>query len=540
KYILVFFVLISFTLQFKIDPSKQFILDKYGRSVIFHGVNVVYKLPPYIPKTDEFDPFYSLSSEDIVNMKKMGFNLVRLGVIWESVEIEEDIYDYEYLHKMRDLVNRWGDNGIYTIVDAHQDVVARNFCGEGIPSFYIDQMNIAKQCNTSTISKILGLIKVCKPWSTYNFRYDEKGLPLIEDCVKHSFVDYHFSPEMTSAYKFFFDNINGVQDKFAKFWQVVAKEFKGNEYVIGYDIWNEPFPGGLWDNLSLIFPNKADMTQAYPLYAKVDSAIREIDPNYILFFENMPFPDTIPLFGGMFWGRFKKLPASEEYPQVYNVHNYCCWAGPNVCNGKPEPDLKTSKKTCPKFHNRKVEKNKKDSKKLNVPLIVTEFGACSDTEACYNEIVSLVTACENNLVSWAYWNYKPYEDFTTSAIAMVEKEGLYNKDGTIQEIKERSLSRAYVQYYQGEPLSFNFINENTSFKSTFIYDSNIRESTTIYFNRNFFYKSGYKVQLSLNGMEIRFEINEIDENYITINKIDQSLHGKSWEILFTPLIQVEK
>lgn len=261
---------------------------------------------------------------------------------------------------------------------------------------------------------------------------------------------------MVSAYKAFFNNENNIQDKYADFWRVVAKEFKGNEYVIGYDIWNEPFPGGLWDDLTLLLPNKGDMLQALPMYTKIDKAIREIEPNYILFFENMPFPDTIPLLGGFFLGKFTELPSDSKNPQVYNVHNYCCLAGPGVCNGKPEPDLKTSKETCPKFHDRKVKKNIKDSRELNVPLILSEFGACSDSEACYNEIIGTVRACEKNLVSWAYWNYKPYGDFTTSAIALVEKEGIYNKDGTVQIFKERSLSRAYVRYYQGLPVSFAF------------------------------------------------------------------------------------
>jgi hypothetical protein len=29
-----------------------------------------------------------------------------------------------------------GEFGIYTMVDAHQDVMARIACGEGIPDFY--------------------------------------------------------------------------------------------------------------------------------------------------------------------------------------------------------------------------------------------------------------------------------------------------------------------------------------------------------------------------------------------------------------------
>ena len=518
--------------QFKVDPKKKFILDKDGRTIIFHGVNVVYKLPPYIPKTDSFDPYYSLSDEDISYMKKMGFNLVRLGVIWESVEREEGKYDLEYLKKMSEIVNKLGENGIYSIVDAHQDCFSRNFCGEGVPYFYTEKIGYETQCSGSFISKVLGLVNVCKPLSQYDFGRDDKGLPLIEDCKKRSFVDYHFSPEMTSAYKSFYENKYDIQEKFAKFWQVVAKEFKGNKYVVGYDIWNEPFPGGLFDNLSLLWPNKADMEQIAPVYAKVDKAIREVDPDYISFFENMPFPDNLPLFGGLIVGKFTKTPADQKYPQVYNVHNYCCLSGPTVCNG-PEPDLETAKTRCPKYHEKKVEKNIKDAEQLQVPLIISEFGACSDSLACLHEIWSVVRAAEKNLVSWAYWMYKPYGDFTTSAIALVDKEGIFNANGTIQYVKERSLSRAYVQYYQGEPESFGFTNEETDFETVFKYNAAVSAPTVIYFNENFHYKNGYSLKIvnTKTGAEVIFHEDKV-ENYITISGIDKSLNEVPLKIIF--------
>ena len=149
-----------------------------------------------------------------------------------------------------------------------------------------------------------------------------------------------------------------------------------------------------------------------------------------------------------------------------NVHNYCCLSGPNVCSG-PEPDLKSAKTRCPKYHNKKIKKNLEDADELQVPLIISEFGACSDSEACYNEILGVVKAAEPNFVSWAYWMYKPFGDHTTSAIALVEKEGLFNVNGTIQDIKEKSLSRAYVQYYQGHPIDFNYVNDDTDFETSF-------------------------------------------------------------------------
>ena len=75
-------------------------IDVDGRTVLFHGVNVVYKVPPYIPSTGAFDPYDSLNDEDIANLVKWGFNFVRLGVMWEAVERSRNEFDTEYLDKI--------------------------------------------------------------------------------------------------------------------------------------------------------------------------------------------------------------------------------------------------------------------------------------------------------------------------------------------------------------------------------------------------------------------------------------------------------
>jgi len=110
--------------------------DHHGRSVLFHGVNIVYKVDPYIPNNDKFDPQTSMTDEDIDNLVKWGFNFVRLGVMWEAVERSPDTYNHTYLQEVEKLINKMGEKGIYTLVDAHQDVFARHICGEGVPDFY--------------------------------------------------------------------------------------------------------------------------------------------------------------------------------------------------------------------------------------------------------------------------------------------------------------------------------------------------------------------------------------------------------------------
>ena len=495
-YLLINFNILTTTNQFSIDPTNRFILDKHGRYSIFHGGNVVVKLPPYLPILDKFDYQYSLNTpHDLETMKRLGFNSVRLGVIWEAVEKAPGVYDDEYLDKVEQIINTLGENGIYTMVDAHQDVFSRQFCGEGVPYFYVNEMGYDKKCDASALTRILDFVGVCKTIEDFNFRFDENGLPLIEDCVTHNFQDYHFIAGFSSAYRNFYENRANIQDKFVEFWKKVVTRFKDNEYILGYDLWNEPAPGGPMEDIKSFIPGRPDIKDILPVYRKVDIELRKIKPNYILFFENTPVPDILPIFGGLFLGSMDEKPAGDDVPQVYNFHTYCCLSGTDTC-AHGEASYDKSIKVCPTFHQKQFKKEIKTAKKLNVPMFLSEFGACSDSLACYNEIISVMKITEENFISWSYWNYKPYGDHTTSAIEMVSYEGIYNDDGTVQNIKEKGLSRGYVMYYQGKPIDFKYqTNSNTNFETSFEYHKNITEPSVLYYNKGFFYKKGYNIQV---------------------------------------------
>jgi len=54
-----------------------------------------------------------------LNLAEWGFNIVRLGVMWEAVETSPGQYNETYISEINDLINALGDKGIYTLVDAH-------------------------------------------------------------------------------------------------------------------------------------------------------------------------------------------------------------------------------------------------------------------------------------------------------------------------------------------------------------------------------------------------------------------------------------
>jgi len=88
-----------------INQDLRMPVDNYGRALLLHGVNAVYKQSPYLPLAEGFDPEYSLSEIDIEYLLAYGFNLVRLGVLWEAVEVAPGVYNQTYLQAVERLVS---------------------------------------------------------------------------------------------------------------------------------------------------------------------------------------------------------------------------------------------------------------------------------------------------------------------------------------------------------------------------------------------------------------------------------------------------
>ena len=69
-----------------IDPVTRTFRDENNRARIFHGQNVVVKLPGYLPTDGAFDYQMSINDQDLEYLRSWGTKIIRLGVMWESVE----------------------------------------------------------------------------------------------------------------------------------------------------------------------------------------------------------------------------------------------------------------------------------------------------------------------------------------------------------------------------------------------------------------------------------------------------------------------
>ena len=144
--------------------------------------------------------------------------------MWEAVERTPDVFDDAYLVKVTELINKMGEKGLYTMVDAHQDVFARTICGEGVPAFYATDKQLNHSCR-GIIPGVLARLGICTPMKDYGYRKDENGWPVIEDCQTNPFAVYYTSPESESAFNRLYQNVDGLRDKFLAYWDKVASVF---------------------------------------------------------------------------------------------------------------------------------------------------------------------------------------------------------------------------------------------------------------------------------------------------------------------------
>jgi hypothetical protein len=124
-----------------------------------------------------------------------------------------------------------------------------------------------------------------------------------------------------------------------------------------------------------------------------------------MFFEPPYFPDTMNVEGGKVFNiGFEEAPGTNLDTQVLNDHSYCCQYG-FFCGENDEIPLDMIP-TCKDNHRKMITTRVDDSKRLGVPFILPEFGACSQKIDCALEIRALTEAADESLVGWAYWSYK--------------------------------------------------------------------------------------------------------------------------------------
>jgi hypothetical protein len=114
-----------------------------------------------------------------------------------------------------------------------------------VPWFYTPQ-KLDHRCPKTILAQAFHLADECISLDDLGLQYDKDGNPLIEDCAQQDFMQMYTAPEVASAFSALYQNEDGLLDKLMDFWAVVSKRFQDNEYVIGYDILNEPWAANMY------------------------------------------------------------------------------------------------------------------------------------------------------------------------------------------------------------------------------------------------------------------------------------------------------
>lgn len=134
--------------------GREFVLSSTGEPIILAGPNVVVKGPPYMPSVegttfcnDTVNPACTatgtctscetFNQADVDHIKSMGWNVIRLGVVWAGAQPEDkDSLDPAFLKRLHAVLNLTDKNGLHVVLDNHGDMVGSAGCGNGVPMWF--------------------------------------------------------------------------------------------------------------------------------------------------------------------------------------------------------------------------------------------------------------------------------------------------------------------------------------------------------------------------------------------------------------------
>lgn len=187
-------------------------VDEKGRERIFNGVNYVYK---GVEKDENGEIHYKneLTDEVLSALAAKGINILRLGFTWAGIEPEMTQFNTLYLQEIKDVVKRCETYGIYVFLDWHQDLYSP-FCygaGDGAPA-----------------------------WACLSRKHPKKPRFIWAE-------GYFFDRNVHRCFDAFWQNkevrSRGLRDRFCDMLKYTVAFFADCDNVMGYDVFNEPFPG---------------------------------------------------------------------------------------------------------------------------------------------------------------------------------------------------------------------------------------------------------------------------------------------------------
>ncbi len=327
----------------------RWLKDSAGRVLILRGMNVTGANKWPDPDTGKFFPSW-LSPEDFRRIASWGYNSVRFLIIWEAIEPERGKFDDEYLSDVYTITEWARDAGLLTVLDMHQDIYSRKFYGDGAPEWAVLDDGIPFTPRT--------------PW--YN---------------------NYLEPAVQRAYDSFWQNREGIQDEYFSAWRMVVEKFADADWIVGYDIMNEPFPGTTFN------PDEFDEKYLQPFYDKAISSITEIDSKHIIFIEPNAMRTNVLAGVG--------LPSALEFDKntlrnlAYAPHFYDPATTANYRYDNNKRRLKDA-----------IQAIYDDAERMGIPVWVGEWGVWEgDIGNGDRFLEDQLSVLDEFIAPWSFWNY---------------------------------------------------------------------------------------------------------------------------------------
>jgi endoglycosylceramidase len=392
--------------------SGTHIVDSRGRTVILHGVNVVFKPPPYLPRAGgpertRFD------ARDVRRLRAWGFDAIRLGVTWKALMPRPGVVDRAYLRRLLAVARLAERGGLYVLLDMHQDLWSERFQGNGAPD-----------------------------WAT-----EDDGIPF---SPVGPFPLNYFSQAVGRSFTNFYENRDGVRTRFGQAWAAVARAVRGESRILGFDLFNEPVCEVQVDPPCRIPP----LPDAYarwilPLYDGLIPSLRHADPTHPSAYE-----EGVQTNAGnpMLIGR-PPLPRWRFPGTILSHHVYCT------------PLLSSA--ACPQQEAAAFAEARAAGRRNRVAPLVTEFGATDDLTV----LRRVADGADRNGEGWLYWQYKTYDDPTTASSSGpggADAESIVDVRGHVKTAKLRVLSRAYPERVSGTGARWSYDDTTRVLRLSFV------------------------------------------------------------------------
>lgn len=500
--------------------------DTQGRFVLFRGVNFASrsKLPPYLPisplqskgiTSQELKTELRIIEPEIKRLAELGFNIVRLLVIWKAIEprpnpnLDHLLSEGEnYLNLVKEIIDMLYSYGLFVIIDFHQDIAHEVYGGDGFPDWAlaIDEFHVKPILLFNPFSNIKARDWAVGYYLNYLVRntlesFWKNNLKNIEEGLEGYPVRTHLEKTVGQTVKFFKDLNDG----------------KGHPAILGFSPFNEPHPVGLEKQFF-------EQNILKEFYSNVLKEINKFDHKAFIFIEprlewtvypatdsgielQFPFirdPEQIHTW----------LPTDSKFIEqyksqgIFSFHYYDPWTISYALFNVAD-NMHNKQKEWPKIF---IKLREAAISRGLVPFL-TEFGGSHDWDELYTDIEPRDTyqtkqiraymdlqyqQVETYLLNSTYWNYDLY-----NTVDQKDNWNLENFSLLGPERKPRHLdiaARPYPQYSSAEP-QLLFFDLKSKYCVIVLKGLAVEAPTLIYIPYKIHYNQAFKVWSTSNNFE---------------------------------------